>query len=558
MKKKFLLGVLLISTTSCNKILNNIIEDAITTISTRNDIFNQLSTKNSDNTSYTINLSNVKSVETLGNNDGILNQNEISEVTFSFTLKNNIVEKKTEPTTNTKIESKENKIDKIENDKPDFVIAANNPDYLKIKIINESSFIKFNTTEFEVSNLSKIESPSIKLEVKNVGQVTKKAPISIIITDNNGNTTNIKAELIISPINNKFTVSDWNIDDYYGNNDNIANRGENIHIYPVLRNSGKSPTNNISATLTFKENTLLEFSQLKKEFNYKKIKAFSESIEKEDEPININISKNFIPNTYINAKLEVKDDFENHWEEDVSFKVEKIANELTIKKLEYLDENGNQDFLPNRGERVRLRVTLENKGTSPTNDLLVTMNKKDKPLLITKNMMDIKRFGANRESSLSENYSVFELPINSIVGEGFPVSFKIEDDFNNSWNDLRLINVAPSGYNLSITKMDIEEITSTNNKRRFKITPYFRNIGVSNSELNFVSALVANEDAEIIEKKLDTFITSIKRGEIQKVSNSFIVQINTDKKFNLKIPIIFYLENKFENKSEILYNLDVF
>lgn len=551
MKNKLGLFILLATSLlsfSCEKILSNLLIDTISNLGSSSNVFDQISSKKDTETNYDINLKNVVVNEVSGNNDGLLNQNEKAELSFVFNLKK-LVSSKT-----TVVESI-----KTNDTKEAFRMKANieekKVDSLRIKIVNNSSLVEFESADFYTSNLSKIESPKIYLKVSNTGQTLKRAPISIIITDNNGDITTIKAELLIPAISNSFSIDDWNIDDYYGNNDGIANRGEKIRIYPVLRNSGKSNTNNITATIRFTDNNLVEFSQIEKTYNYNKIKSFSESIKIEEEPIDINISKNIQPNSILPVKIDIKDDFGNIWSESSNLKIEKIANDISVKTIAYLDENGNQDFLPNKGERVKLKVVLENTGTSPTNDLKVEIKSKQKFLDISKPELFVERFAKKYDSKLSEDSIIFQLDPNVAIGDNYPISMKIYDDFNNSWNDLRLITVFPVAYQLSITKMDIEEINSTNNKKRFKITPYFRNIGLSSSNSVFLSAINSNEDSEIIEARKSISVEGIKKGEIKKSSDSFIIQINTDKKFNLNIPVLFYLEDKFGNKNQILYNV---
>ncbi|MEK7431562.1 MAG: hypothetical protein AABZ74_00400, partial [Cyanobacteriota bacterium] len=451
MKNKLGLFILLATSLlsfSCEKILSNLLIDTISNLGSSSNVFDQISSKKDTETNYDIKLSNIVVNEVSGNNDGLLNQNEKAELSFVFNLKK-IVSAKT-----TVVESI-----KTNDTKEAFRMKANieekKVDSLRIKIVNNSSLVEFESADFYTSNLSKIESPKIYLKVSNTGQTLKRAPISIIITDNNGDITNIKAELLIPAISNSFSIDDWNIDDYYGNNDGIANRGEKIRIYPVLRNSGKSNTNNITATIRFSDNNLVEFSQIEKTYNYNKIKSFSESIKIEEEPIDINISKNIQPNSILPVKIDIKDDFGNIWTESSNLKIEKIANDISVKTIAYLDENGNQDFLPNKGERVKLKVVLENTGTSPTNDLKVEIKSKQKFLDISKPELFVERFAKKYDSKLSEDSIVFQLDPNVAIGDNYPISMKIYDDFNNSWNDLRLITVFPVAYQLSITKMDI-------------------------------------------------------------------------------------------------------
>lgn len=558
-KQKFLLGLLpiMIFTTSCEEVAEDLFNGTVSIISSSGKkTFNQLSTKSSAN--YSININSVKVTDIIGNGDGIPNQNETIDFSIDFKFAKGIVIKPQTKTDSTTSTTKEEKVDVKIDDKKAFAIASADSDdtdgvnTFKVKISNDSSFISFEDKEFSSSATSSFESPKIRAVIKNTGQVTKNSPISIYITDNKGNTTTIKAEIVISKINNDFSISNWNIDDYYGNKDSIANRGEKLRVYPVIRNSGGSKTNNITATIKFNENSLVEFSEMQKTFNYGKIDSFAKS-KKFDTPISINIDKTINPDTRLPVTLEVKDDFGNSWSESESLDIEKIANDLSVKVIAYKDENGNKDFLPNKGEQVRLMVALENKGTSPTNALKVSMKTLKGNVVTLKSELDVPRFGAEVVSKQSEDYIIFKLPSDSFAGSNYPISLKMYDNFNNSWDDLRLITVFPLGSKMSVTKADIEEINSENGKRRFRITPYFRNIGVSPSDLMFISALSANEDSEIIEKRRDLYVNATKNGEISKASAGVVVQINSEQKFNLSVPITFYLEDRFGNKSEVPY-----
>lgn len=549
MKKLLFLSTLTtvtLFTTSCEKILKDLITDTISTITANSKVFTQISTKTSSD-SYSINLNDVKVTNVIGNGDDLISQNETIDFSLSLNL-NKIVTIKTTPTpkattTKTLIE------DAFNVQATDSKVTS-----FKVKVTNDSSnLISFSEQSFSLSASTSMQSPKIRAVVKGVGQLTKNAPFSIQITDNNGDTTTIKAELIISPINNNFSIDTWNIDDYYGNGDAIANRGEKLKVYPVLRNSGTGDSNNITATIKFKENSLVNFSEMQKTFNYQKIKSFSSSKEL-DTPISIDINKKIAPDTILPVTLEVKDDFGNKWTEDAELKIEKIANNLSIKVVSYLDESGNKDFLPNKGERVRLKVVVENKGSSPTNELKIDVKSlKNKEPVFSKATFDVPRFGGNMESKTSTDHAVFKINSDALVGDSYPISLRIYDDFNNYWDDLKLITVFPLGNNLSITKTDVEEINSDSGKRRFRITPYFRNIGVSPSDTTSISALTANEDGEIIEKRRDIFIPPIKQGEIAKASAGIVVQVNTTQKFNVSIPLIFYLEDKFGNKTQVAY-----
>ncbi|MFN4150489.1 MAG: hypothetical protein ACK4IX_06070, partial [Candidatus Sericytochromatia bacterium] len=334
-KQKFLLCLLpiMIFTTSCEEIAGDLFNDTISIISSGGKkTFNQLSTKSSAN--YSININSVKVTDIIGNGDGIPNQNETIDFSIDFRFAKGIVIKP--QTTDTKTSTpKEEKID-VKTETGTFAIASSDSDdtdgvnNFKIKISNDSSLISFEDKEFSSSATSSFESPKIRAVIKSTGQVTKGSPISIYITDNKGNTTTIKAEIVISKINNDFSISSWNIDDYYGNEDSIANRGEKLRVYPVIRNSGSSKTNNITATIKFNQHSLVEFSEMQKTFNYGKIDSFARS-KKFDTPISINIDKMINPETILPVTLEVKDDFGNSWSESESLDIEKIANDLSVK-----------------------------------------------------------------------------------------------------------------------------------------------------------------------------------------------------------------------------------
>lgn len=550
-KTKLLLALVpfLFTATSCEEVVGDLLNDSLSIISSGGKkTFNQISSKTSAN--YSINMNELKVDDFVGNKDGIPNQNETIDFTIGFRYSKGIV---------IKPQTTDTKKDISSQNKETFVIASNDaseetptPSSFKVKIVNEGSLITFEDKEFTSYTINSFQSPKIRASIKKSGQINKESPIGIYITDNNGITTTIKAEIIISKINNSFSISSWNIDDYYGNEDSIANRGEKLKVYPVIRNSGGSDTNNITATIKFKEHDLVEFLDMQKTFEYGKLKSFSNS-KKFDTPIAINIDKRINPETKLPVTLEVKDDFGNSWTESESLDIEKIANDLSVNIISYKDENGNKDFLPNKGEQVRLMVAIENKGTSPTNDLKVSMKTLKGNIVTLKSELDLPRFGSEIVSKQSEDYILFKLHEDSTVGSGYPISMKIFDDFNNSWEDLRLITVFPLGSKMSVTKADVEEINSDNGKRRFRITPYFRNIGVSPSDLMFLSAISANEESEIIEKRRDLYVNATKNGEISKASAGIIVQINSEQKFNLSVPITFYLEDKFGNKSEIPY-----
>lgn len=551
-KTKLLLALVpfLFTATSCEEVVGDLLNDSLSIVSSGGKkTFNQISSKTSAN--YSINMNELKVDDFVGNKDGIPNQNETIDFTIGFRYSKGIV---------IKPQTTDTKKDTSSQNKETFVIASTDdgseetptPSSFKVKIVNEGSLITFEDKEFTSYTINSFQSPKIRASIKKSGQINKESPIGIYITDNNGITTIIKAEIVISKINNSFSISSWNIDDYYGNEDSIANRGEKLKVYPVIRNSGGSDTNNITATIKFKEHDLVEFLDMQKTFEYGKLKSFSNS-KKFDTPIAINIDKRINPETRLPVTLEVKDDFGNSWTESESLDIEKIANDLSVNIIAYKDENGNKDFLPNKGEQVRLMVAIENKGTSPTNDLKVSMKTLKGNIVTLKPELDLPRFGAEIVSKQSEDYILFKLPEDSTVGSGYPISMKIFDDFNNYWDDLRLITVFPLGSKMSVTKADVEEINSDNGKRRFRITPYFRNIGVSPSDLMFLSAISANEESEIIEKRRDLYVNATKNGEISKASAGVIVQINSEQKFNLSVPITFYLEDKFGNKSEVPY-----
>lgn len=550
MKKLLLLSTLTVCTlvtSACDKILTNLIADTISTITANSKVFTQISSKTTGDDSYSINLSNVKVTNVIGNGDELISQNETVDFSLSFAFNKMVTVKSSSTPTSAPTTSDLQDVFSIE--ATDSKVTS-----FKVKVTNDSSsLVSFDSQSFSLTAGSTMQSPKIRAVVKSVGQVTKNAPFTIQITDNNGTTTTIKAELIISPINNHFAIDTWNIDDYYGNGDAIANRGEKLRVYPVLRNSGTADSNNITATIKFKEHTLVNFSEMQKTFNYQKIKSFSSS-KKFGSPINIDIDKKIAPETSLPVTLEIKDDFGNKWTEDDELKIEKIANNLSIKVVSYLDETGNKDFLPNKGERVRLKVVVENKGSSPTNELKIDVKSlKNKEPIFSKATFDVARFGGNMESKTSTDYAVFKINADALVGDSYPISLRIYDDFNNYWDDLKLITVFPLGNNLSITKTDIEEINSDNGKRRFRITPYFRNIGISPSDTTSISALTANEDGEVIEKRRDIFIPPIKQGEMAKASAGVVVQVDTTQKFNVSIPLIFYLEDKFGNKTQVAY-----
>src|SRR5690606_26097435 len=106
---------------------------------------------------------------------------------------------------------------------------------LNITLSSSSPYISVLNSRLSIGSLrngSDTSGLSDSLSVKIASKVPddRKIPLVFSVSDNSGNSWQAEAEITVRKINNSFFILNLNVRDFYGNGDNIANKGEKIEL----------------------------------------------------------------------------------------------------------------------------------------------------------------------------------------------------------------------------------------------------------------------------------------------------------------------------------------
>lgn len=292
----------------------------------------------------------------------------------------------------------------------------------------EPETIAFTTTQIKSYGNYRVKNPfTIKIPKSTLENTL--ITIKVKIKDNYDNEWEFDKDLLVEKIDNKFVMYAIRTNDLEGNGDIFPNRGEKVKLMPYLKNLGNSPSNKLH--LDIKAKNYLAPDSLNT-INIDKIGANSISKPSKDSFI-IDIDKKTFVSTQIPLIFRIYDDFDNEWTLADKIVVLPLASTLSVSKFEVYDLANNKLILPDKGQKIKLKVFFTNVGLSKTNEMKVKVSSSSEFIKIssdTSNMVPIDK------GKMLTTEQAFELEIANTIksNQNIPLIFYLYDNNGNEFN----------------------------------------------------------------------------------------------------------------------------
>ena len=277
----------------------------------------------------------------------------------------------------------------------------------------------------------------IQFTVSNTTPANTKIPINISITDESGNAWTDKFEITVSATGANITYNSFNI--YSDNNsDGIINKGETIRLNVSLKNTGTSTARAVKATFSTSSSYVSNLSPTT-QISYGDISANSVKWYQYESyyVIQFTVSSSTPANTSIPFSISIVDESGNTWSTGFSVTVSATGANVSYNSFNVYSD-GNNNGIVNKGETVRLNVSLKNTGTSTANSVKATFSTSSSYIsnLTPTTQITYGNISANSVKWYQyESYYVIQFTVSSSTPTNtqIPISISIVDESNNTW-----------------------------------------------------------------------------------------------------------------------------
>ena len=226
------------------------------------------------------------------------------------------------------------------------------------------------------------------------------------------------------------------------NNDGIINKGETVRLNVSIRNTGVSAAKGVKATFSTTSQYVSGFSPTSA-INYGDIaagatvwKGYSQYY---DYAMQFTVSNTTPTNTNIPISITITDENGNTWTSSFNVMVESTGANITYSSY-YVYSDNNGDHIVNKGETVKLNVSLQNIGSSAAKGVKATFSTTSQYVsgfspTSAINYGDIEA-GATIWKGYSQYYDYaiqFTVSNSTPTNTQIPISIRIVDESNNIW-----------------------------------------------------------------------------------------------------------------------------
>lgn len=278
----------------------------------------------------------------------------------------------------------------------------------------------------------------IQFTVSNTTPANTKIPINISISDESGNTWTDKFEITISATGANITYNSFNI--YSDNNsDGIINKGETVRLNLSLKNTGTSIARAVKATFSTSSSYVSNLTPTT-QVSYGDISANSVKWYQYESyyVIQFTVSSNTPANTTIPFSISIVDESGNTWSTNFSVTVSATGANVSYNSYNVYSDNNNNGIV-NKGETVRLNVSLKNTGTSTANSVKSTFSTTSSYIsnFTPTTQITYGNISANSVKWYQyESYYVIQFTVSGSTPANtqIPISISIVDESNNTWS----------------------------------------------------------------------------------------------------------------------------
>ena len=321
----------------------------------------------------------------------------------------------------------------------------------------ESVKVSFSTTSQYVSNFSPTTSVNfgdiernstkwyqyesyyvIQFTVSNTAPANTQIPFNISITDGNGNSFTDSFNVTVSATGATVSYNSYNI--YSDNNgDDIINKGETIRMNVSLKNTGTSIARAVKATFSTSSSYVSNLTPTT-QVSYGDISANSVKWYQYESyyVIQFTVSSNTPANTTIPFSISIVDESGNTWSTNFNVTVSATGANVSYNSYNVYSDNNNNGIV-NKGETVRLNVSLKNTGTSTANSVKSTFSTTSSYIsnFTPTTQITYGNISANSVKWYQyESYYVIQFTVSGSTPANtqIPISISIVDESNNTWS----------------------------------------------------------------------------------------------------------------------------
>ncbi|HNQ69535.1 MAG TPA: hypothetical protein PKN32_14240, partial [Bacteroidales bacterium] len=327
----------------------------------------------------------------------------------------------------------------------------------------ESVKVSFSTTSQYVSNFSPTTSVNfgdiernstkwyngyetyysvLQFTVSNSTPLNTEIPIKIDMSDANGNTWTDTCKITVST-----TGANLSYNSYYvyseNNDDGQINKGETVKLNVSLKNTGSSTAKAVKATFSTTSSYVTGFSPTT-QVSYGDIASNSvkwyNGYETYYSVLQFTVSGSTPANTQIPITISITDESGNTWTS--TFNVTVVATDANISYNSfYVYSENNDDGQINKGETVKLNVSLKNTGSSTAKAVKATFSTTSSYVTgfsptTQVSYGDIASNSVKWYNGYETYYSVLQFTVSSSTpaNTNIPINISIVDESNNTWS----------------------------------------------------------------------------------------------------------------------------
>lgn len=304
---------------------------------------------------------------------------------------------------------------------------------------------------------SKASNYAIEFRVSSSAPTGAIIPFTLKMQDNKGNSWESTFSITVEDIQAQLSY-----DSYYvysdNNSDKEINKGEKISLNVSLKNTGASRAKGVKATFSCNSSYITGL-QPTSGVPYTDIEGGASQwkygwSKTSDYALKFEVSKDTPANTIIPFSINITDEAGNSWQSTFNITV-KASSARIVSDSYYIFSDDNDDNIVNKGETIKLNVSLKNIGESTANYVKATFSCNSAAIFnfsreenaaygsITPNSSSWYRY-----SKIGSYVIAFTIRKDVATNTVIPITAEVSDENGNTWTSTFDVAVKPTAANI--------------------------------------------------------------------------------------------------------------
>ncbi|MBC8552286.1 MAG: hypothetical protein H8D23_21865 [Candidatus Brocadiales bacterium] len=239
------------------------------------------------------------------------------------------------------------------------------------------------------------------------------------------------------------SIHNISVEERQGNLDNIINKGEKVSIYVSIINTGDSQAGSVRANIGINK-TGIAVDDFDSNLEWGDIPAGSISsgkgginVSEAEARVTFSIDMGVLIDETFTINFDFYDNLSNHWQDSLSFEVERTGAQLGLDTLVINERTGD-----NLNRYFRFYPDIKNSGSSSTQNVWSISTVQDSAVQLVYNGDDPISYGdigAGESKTIEFPYPEFRFSNSLETPFSFIMNFEIYDIYENYWFDSTLV-----------------------------------------------------------------------------------------------------------------------